>query len=112
MELSLAMMSVVLMIALILAVTHTGLTRQRLCRAVGETARSASVGAKNPHADGERVFGAARNTHSSTSNLSLDIEIRDQWVSITGTTQIRGFGSIFGGTTTCEVTTKLETNRQ
>lgn len=57
-ELAIGMSVVVLIIALILAVSSFSLSQQRLCQAAGEAARAAAEGQVNPEAAGAQALAS------------------------------------------------------
>lgn len=57
-ELAIGFGVVVLILALILALSSIGITRQQLCRAAGEAARAAVEGASDPDLVGSEALGA------------------------------------------------------
>lgn len=102
-ELAIGFVAVVTMIALILLVAQTSLTRHRLCNAAREGARAYSLGSPDSASVADRALGALAERGGG-----VRLSRSDRWVTATATAPGVAIGSFTAGSASCTVRALME----
>lgn len=101
-ELAIGFPAVLVMLALVLALSSLGVARQGLCRAAGEAARAAVSGVEDPNEVGARALGALAARGASVSTLR-----EGRWASARASLPARSIGGLSLTTASCEARAKI-----
>ncbi|WP_076465350.1 TadE/TadG family type IV pilus assembly protein [Actinomyces mediterranea] len=102
-ELAIGFVAVVTMIALILVVAQTSLTRHRLCHAAREGARAYSLGAPDSASVADKALGVLAERGGA-----VHLSRSERWVTATATAPGVAIGSFTAGSASCTVQTLME----